>query len=263
MPQADAGSSMERVDPVASVSVSPYPTIVDPFKRRSAVREYFQGLRGDNKENERMDADSKSPPSLPKQKTLGLCRRHTLPAVSTGDKRKFNAPRQTPEKRQRPLESDAAEDAVVSQCSSREHHVDLEPTVSRDEVRRPQLMYARAKGATSFNHQAQDSQSFSFKQQEPKTPTIRQQEPKISSIRKPLTPVNMNRQTSQVHSSPMPLKLNFSAGTEQEGSGSGESLFQLASGKRFQPSAAAKARATALFEMDEAELAGLLDFDAE
>jgi hypothetical protein len=252
---------MERVDPVASVS--PYPTIVDPFKRRSAVREYFQGLRGDNKENERMDADSKSPSGLPKQKTLGLCRRHTLPAVaSTGDKRKFNAPRQTPEKRQRP---DAAEDAVVSQFPSREEHVDLEPAVSRDEARRPQLMYARAKGATSsFNHQAsQDSQSFTFKQQEPKTPTIRQQEPKISSIRKPLTPVNMNRQTSQVHSPPMPLKLNFSAGMEQEGSGPGESLFQLASGKRFQPSAAAKARAAALLELDEAELAGLLDFDAE
>lgn len=241
---------MERVEPVASVS--PYPTIVDPFKRRTAVREYFQGLRGDNKENERMDADSKSPSGLPKQKTLGLCRRHTLPAVaSTGDKRKFNAPRQTPEKRQRP---DAAEDAVVSQFPSREEPVDLEPAVSRDEVRRPQLMHARPKAATtSFNFPAQDSQSFSFKHQEPK----------ISSIRKPLTPVNMNRQTSQVHSPPKPLKLNFSAGTEQEGSGPGESLFQLASGKQFQPSAAAKARAAALLELDEAELAGLLDFDAE
>jgi len=260
------------VDPVASYvapPVSPYPTVVDPFKRRTALREYFRGLRGENKENERgNEGDGKSPStSLPKQKTLGLCRRHVVPtaiAVSgegmLRDKRKFNAPRQTPEKRQRPAESDlgaelprrldvvyqmVAEDEseadgsqLLPQFGSREH-VELEGQVPvRDEagIRRLNSVYARAKDVTSsINRQAQESQSLSFK---PQTPTMR----------KPLTPVNINRQASQVHTPPMPLKPNFSGGVEHEDNGSSESLFQLASGKRYQPSAAAKARAASLFE---------------
>lgn len=274
--------SFSAVDPVSSYivsPVSPYPTMVDPFKRRTALREYFRGLRGgENKENERgSEGDLKSPSSsLPKQKTLGLCRRHPTIAVSgeggLRDKRKFNAPRQTPEKRQRPVESDfgtelprrldvgnhmsfedISEDDVRQslQFASRER-VELGSQVQiRDEaeIRRPQMVYARAKDVSpSVNRQAQDSQSLSFK---PQTP----------NIRKPLTPVNMNRQqASQVHSSPMPFKPSFSGGMEREGGVSSESLFQLASGKRYQPSAAAKARAALLFESD-AEFADLLGFE--
>lgn len=294
----EVGGTLPVVEPVASYiapPVSPYPTIVDPFKRRTALREYFRGLRGENKENERAEGDVKSPlTSVPKQKTLGLCRRHLVPTTTIAavagdgmlrDKRKFNAPRQTPEKRQRPVESDLAEvprrlDVVnqlvveedasgdvsqpLVQFASREL-VELEPAMGQvpfrneAEIRRPQMVFATARDvSSSINRQSQDSQFLSFKRQ--------LQEPKSPAIRKPLAPVNMNRQAIHVHSSPMPLKPNFSGGMEQregmecEGSVASESLFQLASGKRYQPSAAAKARAASLFESD-AELADLLGFE--
>lgn len=284
--------------------VSPYPAIVDPFKRRGALREYFRGLRGENKENEGVDMDgdgngklslsSSSSPGLPKQKTLGLCRRHVVPSAVAGagaggqrDKRKFNAPRQTPEKRQKPDESEGSPGAdvprrldvgnemsgsedvsysVVQLAASREH-VELETSMmgqgtgSREEdglIRRSEMVLTGAKEVSaSINRQVHDSPSFSFKreaQEPPKTPTMR----------KPLMPLHSNRQAIHVHASPvshLPMQPNFSGGMEREcSSGSSESLFQLASGKKYQPSAAAKARAALMFESD-AEPADLPDFE--
>jgi hypothetical protein len=278
----------DRVAPCDGAAVRPYPTVVDPFKRRVALREYVRQLRGDNKENERgkeCEVSEKSPvsSSVPKQKTLGLCRRHvggaTAVAVSGGqgegmlrDKRKFNAPRQTPEKRQRPDEvnvsagtelprlqnrmvvEDGSEDVrggmrqPVFQFASREHE-QLEPAMRQvTGVKDSSPSPARS---PSRQTQLPDSYSLPFKWQAP--------EPKTPTLRKPLAPVNIpvNGQTVELHPSPMdqlPSNPNFSGRLERNGSVPSGSLFQTASGKPFHASAASKARAALLFESD-AELA--------
>jgi hypothetical protein len=294
----------DRVAPCDGAAVRPYPTVVDPFKRRVALREYVRQLRGDNKENERgkeCEVSEKSPvsSSVPKQKTLGLCRRHvggaTAVAVSGGqgegmlrDKRKFNAPRQTPEKRQRPDEvnvsagtelprlqnrmvvEDGSEDVrggmrqPVFQFASREHE-QLEPAMRQvtggdeaDVVAGARWSQSGVKDSSpsparspSRQTQLPDSYSLPFKWQAP--------EPKTPTLRKPLAPVNIpvNGQTVELHPSPMdqlPSNPNFSGRLERNGSVPSGSLFQTASGKPFHASAASKARAALLFESD-AELA--------
>lgn len=278
----------------APMQGSPHPPIDDPFKRRVALREYVRQLRGDNKENERgkeCETEKEKGSCLPKQKTLGLCRRHVgamAVAVSRGQgdgmvrgKRKFNAPRQTPEKRQRPdqpslsfgtelprldnqmVVEDGSEDArggmrqPLFQFASMEN-VELEPSKGADgsdvvaEARWSQLGGKDGLSPSpSRQTQLPDSYTLPFKWQAP--------ELKASPIRKPLAPVNIpvNRQAIELHSSSMdqvPLRPNFSANLERNGSVSSGSLFQTASGKPFQASAAAKARAALLFESD-AELA--------
>ena len=290
MSHDEATVGVDLVVACDGAAVRPYPAVVDPFKRRVALREYVRQLRGDNKENERVKECEKSPVSgLPKVKTLGLCRRHvgaSPVAVSAGsegmlrDKRKFNAPRQTPEKRQRPDEAsaspgtasprvesrmvvdDGSEDASgamrqpVFQFASREN-VQLEPSMGEGAVGdEAGGRWSQCGGKDSFTSPSRQTRlpdaytaPFKWQGQEPKTPTIR----------KPLAPVNIpvNRQAGEFYSSPMDqqsLKPNFSGSLERNGSTSSGSLFQTASGKPFQASAAAKARAALLFESD-AELA--------
>ncbi|KAG0562384.1 hypothetical protein KC19_9G141900 [Ceratodon purpureus] len=296
-------SGVDRVAPCDGAGVrSPYPAVVDPFKRRVALREYVKQLRGDNKENERgkdSEVSEKSPVSGGVvKKTLGLCRRHVggVAAVAVSregmlrDKRKFNAPRQTPEKRQRPDQVDVSPGTELSRMESRmvveeggeemsggmrqpvfsfasREHVQLELSPGQvsggdggDGVAgarwspyggRDSFLSPAPSPAPSPSRQAQLPESYTlpFKWQAP--------EPKTPTIRKPLAPVNIpvNRQTVDLHPSPMDQpRPNFSGSLERNSSGSGGSLFQTASGKPFQASAAAKARAALLFESD-AELA--------
>lgn len=247
------------VDPVYVAPARPYPVIVNPFKPRVALREYVRRLSGENKENDIGKEQMDSPSGLPKTKTLGLRRRHSGPpssvvlgAQSEGvarDKRKFNAPRQTPVKRQR---EETNEDVNGDACQSL-------PFASVKPMEVEQSL-----GSSPSNRQPAESLTPSFK---------RHSQESFSPInRRPLAPLNFstNRQVTELHTPitkpqsterfmppihQIPSKPQFSGGPECGGSALNDNLFQLASGKRFQASAASKARAAALFE-SEVEPAG-------
>jgi hypothetical protein len=190
------------------------------------------------------------------------------------DKRKFNAPRQTPEKRQRPdQESPGTEGPrIESRVDASEEMVMRQPVFSFASRENVQLesgggdggaLWSQVGGKDGFaspmpspSRQAQLPEAYTvpFKWQAP--------EPKTPSVRKPLAPVNIpaNRQIVELHPSPIDQVPSRPNSSGSNGPASSGSLFQTASGKPFQASAAAKARAALLFESD-AELAEFFSMD--